>query len=80
MLRLTRKEYDVLRVLVLSTGRPVTHEKLIQEVWGTPNDTKQASLRTMIKQLRHKLGEDLTKPKYILTEVGIGYWLNVNSS
>jgi two-component system KDP operon response regulator KdpE len=77
-LHLTRKEYDLLRVLALAQGRLVTYEKLLIEIWGEHKSLEdRTSVRTLVKQLRRKLREDLTHPAYLLTEAGVGYRLNL---
>ena len=70
---LTATEYEILRVLSLNAGRVVTYEVLLRKVWsrGEANDTNL--VRTFVKKLRHKLGDDAASPAYILTERGVGY-------
>ena len=70
---LTATEYEVLRVLSLNAGRVVTHETLLRLVWGDRHAGGQAAVRTYVKKLRHKLGDDATRPAYIFTEVRVGY-------
>lgn len=79
-LHLTRKEYKLLRTLALSLGRLVTYEKIMEEVWGIDAEVERASVRTLVKQVRHKLGEDLSNPTYVITEAGMGYRLNMNAT
>ena len=71
--RLTVTEYELLRVLSLNAGRVSTYDMLVRQVWGerATDDTKL--VRTFIKKLRSKLGDDAARPAYILTERGIGY-------
>ena len=71
--RLTVTEYELLRVLSLNAGRVSTYDMLVRQVWGerATDDTKL--VRTFIKKLRSKLGDDAARPIYILTERGVGY-------
>ena len=70
---LTPKEYDVLKHLVANQGKPLTHRRLLQAVWGPDYGEETESLRVVINQLRKKLESDPARPKYILTEPWIGY-------
>jgi two-component system KDP operon response regulator KdpE len=70
---LTPKEFDVLRLLVTQPGRPVTHRKMLQIVWGPEYGEETEPVRVVIKQLRHKIEKDPAHPRYILTEPWIGY-------
>jgi len=70
---LTPKEFDVLRLLVTQPGRPVTHRKMLQIVWGPEYGEETEPVRVVIKQLRHKIEKDPARPRYILTEPWIGY-------
>ena len=71
--RLTPREYDVLRVLVQHAGKVLTHRFLIREVWGGSVDV--ANLRVLVRQLRQKIETDPERPRHILTETGVGYRL-----
>jgi len=73
--KLTPKEYDLLRVLVTHAGRVLTHQQLLREVWGPGYDPETQYLRVYIGQLRKKLETDPTQPKHIITEGGVGYRL-----
>jgi two-component system KDP operon response regulator KdpE len=71
----TRKEYQLLRLLVRSAGRVLTHQCLLREVWG-PGFTRETHyLRVLVSGLRQKLGDDPADPHYIVTEQGVGYRL-----
>ena len=70
---LTPKEYDVLKHLVANQGKPLTHRRLLQAVWGPDYGDETESLRVVINQLRKKLEVDPAHPKYIVTEPWIGY-------
>ena len=71
--KLTRKEFDLLRVLALHAGRILTHGQLLREVWGKAHEGDTQYLRVFVSQLRHKLNDDPAAPKYILNEPGVGY-------
>jgi two-component system, OmpR family, KDP operon response regulator KdpE len=72
---LTPIEYRLLITLIRHAGKMLTHQHLLKEVWG-PNQTEQAHyLRVYVAQLRRKLEADPTRPRYVLTEPGVGYRL-----
>jgi two-component system, OmpR family, KDP operon response regulator KdpE len=70
---LAPKEFEVLRFLVIHQGKPVTHKRLLQTVWGPDHGGETESLRVVISQLRKKIEKDPTHPVYILTEPWMGY-------
>ncbi|HVA72217.1 MAG TPA: response regulator transcription factor [Candidatus Limnocylindrales bacterium] len=70
---LTPKEFDLLRQLVANQGKPLTHRRLLQAVWGPDYGDEPEYLRVTINQLRRKLEIDPAHPKFILTEPWIGY-------
>lgn len=73
-LKLTPTEYDLLKVLALNAGRVMTHRQLLKQVWGgSQYESDSQYLRVYVGHLRKKIEEDPTRPKYILTEPGIGY-------
>jgi two-component system KDP operon response regulator KdpE len=73
--RLTPLEFKLLAALVGHAGKVVTHQQLLREVWG-PTHTDQAHyVRVYMGHLRHKLEVDPARPRYLLTEPGIGYRL-----
>jgi two-component system KDP operon response regulator KdpE len=71
--KLSPKEYDLLRVLVQHAGKVLTHKFLLGELWDDLTDAQY--LRVYVRQLRQKIETDPEQPKYILTETGIGYRL-----
>lgn len=75
IIRLTPKEYDLLRMLVQHAGRVVTHRQLLQAVWGPAHVEDATYLRVFIGQLRKKIEPDSNEPALILTEPGVGYRL-----
>lgn len=72
-IKLTPREYEILRVLVQNAGRALTHEYLIREVWGASVEVQ--NLRVHVAQLRQKIELDPERPQYVLTETGVGYRL-----
>ena len=72
---LTPKEFEVLKFLVFNVGKPLTHRKLLQAVWGPDYGEETENLRVVINQLRKKIESDPAHPKYILTEPWVGYRL-----
>ena len=70
---LTPKEFELLRYLVAHAGQPVRHRRLLQAVWGPDYGHEIEYLRVFINQLRKKIEEDISNPKYIVTEPWIGY-------
>jgi two-component system, OmpR family, KDP operon response regulator KdpE len=70
---LAPKEFDVLKQLMMQQGKPVTHRRLLQTVWGPEYGEETENLRVVINQLRKKIEKDPAHPKYILTEPWIGY-------
>jgi two-component system KDP operon response regulator KdpE len=71
--RLTPKEFDLLRYLVTQRGKPVPHRELLQAVWGPDYGDQTEYLRVFITHLRRKLEPNPSKPRYILTEPWVGY-------
>lgn len=71
--KLTRKEFELLRLLAQNAGRILTHGQLLREVWGKAHEHDTQYLRVFVSQLRHKLDDDPADPKYILNEPGVGY-------
>lgn len=74
-IKLTPTEFRLLSILMRRVGRVVTHEELIQEIWGTEKDVGLGSLKLYIHYLRQKIEEHPKKPYYLLAEWGIGYRL-----
>ena len=75
--KLTPKEYELLRVLVLHAGKVVTHRHLLREVWGGGAVDDTQYVRVYVGQLRQKLESDPARPRYLLTEPGVGYRLRL---
>jgi len=74
---LTPKEFELLRHLLLNAGKPLTHRRLLQAVWGPDYGDEPEYLRVMINQLRKKIESDPARPKLILTEPWVGYRFQV---
>jgi len=70
---LTPKEFEVLKLLIANQGKPLTHRRLLQAIWGPDYGEETENLRVVINQLRKKIESDPTHPKYILTEPWVGY-------
>jgi two-component system, OmpR family, KDP operon response regulator KdpE len=77
-IRLTPKEFEVLKYLVRNAGKVVTHQALLQSVWGWQSTDQIEYLRVAINQLRRKIEPDASHPRYILTEPWVGYRFNPN--
>jgi two-component system KDP operon response regulator KdpE len=75
--KLSRKEYDILRELVVHAGRVLTHRHLMRIAWGTETGVDVQYLRVYIRQIRQKIEPLAEQPRYILTEPGVGYRLHV---
>jgi two-component system KDP operon response regulator KdpE len=74
-LHLTPTEYRLLEVLHQRLGLVVTHRALLQQVWGPGSAERIPYLRVYMRQLRAKLEPDATRPRWLLTETGVGYRL-----
>ncbi len=77
---LTPHEYSLLTVLVRQAGKVVTQKQLLKEVWGLLYAQENHYLRVYMGQLRRKLESDSARPRYLITEPGIGYRLHVEES
>jgi two-component system KDP operon response regulator KdpE len=71
--KLSPKEYDLLRILVQHAGKVLTHRFLLKELWDDLTDAQY--LRVYVRQLRQKIEQNPERPQYVLTETGIGYRL-----
>jgi len=72
-LHLTPIEYRLLSHLIAHAGKVLTHRQLLQDVWGPSQVENNPSLRVFMAHLRQKIEEDPSQPRYLLTEVGVGY-------
>lgn len=76
--KLTPTEYAILKYLVAHAGKVVTHQQLLREVWGTQYQNESQYVRVYVGQLRQKLERDPARPRYIITEPGVGYRLRTD--
>ncbi len=74
-IKLSPKEWDILEQLAIHLGRVVTHGQILAKVWGRATETEQQYLRVYLRQLRQKLEPDPARPRWLLTEPGVGYRL-----
>jgi len=72
---LTPTEYKLLATLLKNAGKVLTHRQLLKEVWGPGYANNTQYLRVYMVQLRHKLEQDAARPRYLVTEPGVGYRL-----
>ncbi|HXF57540.1 MAG TPA: response regulator transcription factor [Actinomycetota bacterium] len=72
-LHLTPKEYRLLEAFVTNPGKLLTHRWLLQRVWGPAYTSEAHYLRVFVRQLRSKLGDDPARPRFVVTEPGLGY-------
>ena len=73
VVHLAPKEFEVLRYLIANQGKPVSHRRLLQSIWGPEYGEETENLRVVINQLRKKIEKDPAQPRYILTEPWVGY-------
>jgi two-component system, OmpR family, KDP operon response regulator KdpE len=71
--RMTPKEFDLLHYLMAHAGLPITHGRLLNAIWGPEYGNEVEYLRTFMRQLRKKVEDDPANPKYLITDVQIGY-------
>jgi two-component system KDP operon response regulator KdpE len=74
--RLSKKEYELLRLLVTHPDQVMTHEHILREIWGVSHASDTHYLRVLVGHLRQKLGEQPTQPRFIQTVQGVGYRLS----
>lgn len=72
-IHLTPIEYKLLCLLARNTGKVLTHNYILKEVWGSPSASDVPSLRVFMATLRKKLERDSAHPEFIQTHIGIGY-------
>jgi two-component system KDP operon response regulator KdpE len=73
LVHLTPREFDLLRVLAVNEGKLMTHNAILREVWGPAYQRESSYLHVYVSQLRRKIEPDPARPRYILTEPGVGY-------
>ena len=77
-IQLTPTEYDLLRLLVTHAGKVLTHNQILRQMWGPAYMEQPHLLRVNISNLRRKIEPEPNRPRYILTELGVGYRLKMN--
>jgi len=75
LIALSRTQFSILASLIRKANKIITHKQLLQEVWGEQHNEDIEYLRIYIHQLRQKIEENPSQPKYLVTELGIGYRL-----
>jgi two-component system KDP operon response regulator KdpE len=73
VIHLTPKEFELLHFLMSHAGRPLTHARILSAVWGPEYGGELEYLRTFVRQLRKKLGDDALSPRYLITDPRVGY-------
>jgi two-component system, OmpR family, KDP operon response regulator KdpE len=73
LLQLTPHEFRLLRLFALNEGKLLTHRQILREVWGAAYQTESHYLHVYVSQLRRKIEVDPARPRYLLTEIGLGY-------
>ncbi len=73
---LSPREYDILKLLVIHAGKVLTHRHILAKLWGASGDVQQ--LRVYVRQIRQKIEAAPDRPRYILTETGVGYRLTTD--
>jgi two-component system KDP operon response regulator KdpE len=77
-IQLTATEYDLLRLLVTHAGKVLTHNQILRQIWGPAYMEQPHLLRVNVSNLRRKIEPEPNRPRYILTELGVGYRLKMN--
>lgn len=72
---LSKKEYELLRLLIASRGQVITHQQILRAIWGPAHQDETHYLRVLVGQLRQRLGDDPARPRFIITVQGVGYRL-----
>lgn len=78
VIKITATEYNLLILLIKNDGRVLTHQYLLKEIWGPSYSEQTQYLRVFVAQLRKKIEDDPNRPKFILTESGVGYRFNTS--
>ena len=78
IIRITATEYALLALLVKNDGRVLTHQFLLKEIWGISYSEQTQYLRVFVAQLRKKIEADPNRPRFIITESGVGYRFNTS--
>lgn len=75
---LSKKEYALLHLLISHPGHVLTHQQILRDIWGAAQQNETHYLRVLVGQLRQKLGDDPTCPRFVSTVQGVGYRLEVS--
>ena len=73
VIALSKREFELLALLVRHAGMVLTHRQLLREIWGPEHESDVQYLRVYVGQLRQKLGDDPSAPRFIANEQGVGY-------
>ena len=73
--RLSPKQYRLLQILVSNAGKVVTHRQLLTGIWGSAHPDDVQYLRVFVRKLRRRIEADPARPRYLMTELGVGYRL-----
>ncbi|MDE2786494.1 MAG: winged helix-turn-helix domain-containing protein [Chloroflexota bacterium] len=73
LVELTTMEFDLLRELSVNAGRAVTYDQIMRRVWRRANPERRSLVRSMVKNIRRKLGDDVASPSFIVTVPRVGY-------
>ncbi len=79
VVHLSKKEYELLHLLTSHPGQLLTHQQLLREIWGPAHQDETHYLRVLVGQLRQKLHDDPTRPRFIVTVQGVGYRLAIET-
>ncbi|WP_454064941.1 response regulator transcription factor [Candidatus Nitrospira salsa] len=79
-IKLTPMEYELLKYMVQNAGRVLTRRMLLSAVWGPGHEDDTQSLRVLVRQLRNKIEKTPAKPRFILTDLGVGYRFNAEAT
>ena len=74
-LHLTQNEYKIVSMLGLYSGRVLTYDYMLRELWGLSTKENRQILRVNMANIRRKLEKNPAEPQYIFTEIGVGYWM-----
>lgn len=77
--QLTPTEYELLKLMVAHAGKVLTHRQILRQVWGVGYANELHLLRVNISNLRRKIEPDVTRPRYVITEPGVGYRLRAEA-
>jgi len=78
IIKFTATEYNLLTLLIKNDGRVLTHQYILKEIWGQSYSEQTQYLRVFVAQLRKKIEDDPNRPKFIITESGVGYRFNTS--